>query len=95
VWHLPNDPDTRTTRELVDIVYQQARHSGGKVRAIPAPLLRALGVVNATMRELVEMQYQFDEPFIVDSSKIVNKLGAQATPVTQALTGTLAAYRHP
>jgi nucleoside-diphosphate-sugar epimerase len=93
VWHLPHDPDTRTTRELVDIVYRQAGRSRGKVRAMPAPLLRALGVVNATMRELVEMQYQFDEPFIVDSSKIANKLGAEATPVEQALTDTLAEYR--
>ena len=24
VWHLPNDPDTRTTRQLVDLVYQHA-----------------------------------------------------------------------
>jgi hypothetical protein len=39
------------------------------------------------------MQYQFDEPFIVDSSKIANKLGAEATPVEQALTDTLAEYR--
>jgi hypothetical protein len=31
------------------------------------------------MRELVEMQYQFEEPFIVDSSKIATKLGVSAT----------------
>jgi nucleoside-diphosphate-sugar epimerase len=24
VWHLPNDPDTHTTRQLVDIIYQHA-----------------------------------------------------------------------
>jgi nucleoside-diphosphate-sugar epimerase len=93
VWHLPNDPQTRSTRQLVDIVYQQAGHSRGKVRAMPAVLLRALGVVNPTMRELVEMQYQFDEPFVVDSSKIAGKLGVAATPVEKALSDTLAAYR--
>jgi nucleoside-diphosphate-sugar epimerase len=93
VWHLPNDPETRSTRQLVDLVYRQARHSRGKVRAMPALLLRALGMVNPTMRELVEMQYQFDEPFIVDSSKITNKFGVEATSVEQALTDTLAEYR--
>ena len=28
VWHLPNDPDTRTTRQLVDIVYRHAGRRG-------------------------------------------------------------------
>jgi nucleoside-diphosphate-sugar epimerase len=93
VWHLPNDPDTRTTRQLVDIVYRQAGHPRGRVRAMPALLLRALGMVNPTMRELVEMQYQFEEPFIVDSSKIASKLGVGSTPVEQALSDTLAEYR--
>jgi len=93
VWHLPNDPYTRTTRQLVDIVYRQAGRPAGKVRAMPPVLLRALGLVDATMRELVEMQYQFEEPFIVDSSKIANKLGAEATPLPQALADTLRDYR--
>jgi nucleoside-diphosphate-sugar epimerase len=93
VWHLPNDPDTRTTRELVDIVYRDAGQPAGKLRAMPPVLLRALGLVNATLRELVEMQYQFDEPFIVDSSTIADKLGVAATPVEQALADTLREYR--
>jgi nucleoside-diphosphate-sugar epimerase len=94
VWHLPNDPDTRTTRQLVDIAYQHAGQPRGKLRRLPPVLLRALGLVNPTMRELVEMQYQFQEPFVVDSSKITNKLGVEATPVEVALTDTLREYRH-
>jgi hypothetical protein len=39
------------------------------------------------------MQYQFEEPFIVDSSKIANTLGVNATPVEQALADTFATYR--
>ncbi len=94
MWHLPSDPETRTTRELVDIVYRQAGRPGGKLRRLPPVLLRALGLINPTMRELVEMQYQFEEPFIVDSSKITNQLGVEATPSSQALADTLAEYRH-
>ena len=59
----------------------------------PALLLRLLGLANPTVRELAEMQYQFEEPFIVDSSKIATKLGVQATPIGQALADTLASYR--
>jgi nucleoside-diphosphate-sugar epimerase len=93
MWHLPNDPDTRTTRQLVDIAYREAGQPGGRLRTLQPLMLRAIGLINPTMRELVEMQYQFDEPFIVDSSKIVNKLGVHATPLEQALTDTLAEYR--
>jgi nucleoside-diphosphate-sugar epimerase len=94
VWHLPNDPDTRTTRQLVDIVYRHAGHPRGRLRRLPPVLLRVLGLVNPTLRELVEMQYQFEEPFIVDSSKITSKLGVEATPVDEALAETLRTYRH-
>jgi nucleoside-diphosphate-sugar epimerase len=93
VWHLPNDLDTRTTRQLVDIAYRQAGQPRSKLRRLPPVLLRALGLLNPTMRELVEMQYQFEEPFVVDSSKITNKLGIEATPVEQALADTLRGYR--
>jgi nucleoside-diphosphate-sugar epimerase len=94
VWHLPNDPDTRSTRQLVDIAYRHAGHPRGRLRRLPPVLLRAIGMVNPTMRELVEMQYQFEEPFVVDSSKITNKLGVEATPVEDALAETLRTYRH-
>jgi len=39
------------------------------------------------------MQYQFEEPFIVVSSKIATKLGVHATPTDQALADTLDTYR--
>jgi nucleoside-diphosphate-sugar epimerase len=55
-------------------------------------MIRIAALTNRTLRELPEMQYQFEEPFIVDSSKITNTLGVHATPVEQALADTLAAY---
>jgi nucleoside-diphosphate-sugar epimerase len=93
VWHLPNDPDTKTTRELVDIIYQHAGGPHTRLRAMPPLVLRLLGLANPILRELAEMQYQFAEPFIVDSSKIATKLGARATPTDHALADTLNGYR--
>jgi len=94
VWHLPNDPNTRTTRELVDVVYRLAGQPRTRVRQVPPLLLRLAALTNRTLRELLEMQYQFEEPFVVDSSKIINTLGVPATPIEQALADTLATY-HP
>jgi nucleoside-diphosphate-sugar epimerase len=94
VWHLPNDPNTRTTRELVDVVYRLAGQPRTRVRQVPPLLLRLAALTNRTLRELLEMQYQFEEPFVVDSNKIINTLGVPATPIEQALADTLATY-HP
>ena len=56
-------------------------------------MLRAVGVVNPTVREILELQYEFQEPFIVDSTKIATRLDVHATPLDQALADTLATYR--
>ena len=93
VWHLPNDPVTRSTRELVEITYGLAGRSKPRLRTMPGWLLRAGGLVNPTLRELVEMRYLFEEPFVVDSSKITDRLGVRATPAEQALAITLASYQ--
>lgn len=92
VWHLPNDPDTRTTRQLCELAFQQAGAPRARLRQIPPLFLRLVALTNPTVRELLEMQYQFAEPFIVDSSKIANALHLEATPIEQALAETLATY---
>jgi nucleoside-diphosphate-sugar epimerase len=93
VWHLPNDPQTRTTRQLAGIIFRLAGQPRGRVRQVSPALVRLAALTNRTVRELLEMQYQFDEPFIVDSSKIVNRLGVGYTPLEQALAETVASYR--
>ncbi len=93
VWHLPNDPDTRTTRQLVDVVFRLAGQSRTRLRQMPPVVLRLASLTNRTLRELLEMQYQFEEPFIVDSSKITTTLGVHATPIEKALAATLGTYR--
>jgi hypothetical protein len=57
-------------------------------------VLRALGIVNPTVRELVELQYEFQEPFVVDSTKIAAELEVHATRLDQALADTLASTAH-
>jgi hypothetical protein len=38
------------------------------------------------------MQYQFAEPFIVDSTRITDQLGVHPTPLDQALATTMGSY---
>jgi nucleoside-diphosphate-sugar epimerase len=92
VWHLPNDPDTRTTRQLVEAIYQYAGQPRTRIHSVSPLTLRTLSLVSPTVHELLEMQYQFEEPFIVDSSKIATKLRITHTPIEQALAETLSSY---
>jgi nucleoside-diphosphate-sugar epimerase len=91
VWHLPS-PETRTTRDVVALVYQAAG-TAARLKVTPAWQMRALGLVNRTVREINEMRYEFDEPFIVDASRAETELGLRATPLTDAVELTVCWYR--
>jgi nucleoside-diphosphate-sugar epimerase len=91
VWHLPS-PETRTTRDVVALVYEAAG-TRPRLKVTPAWQMRALGLVNRTVREINEMRYEFDEPFIVDSSRAEAELGLRATPLADAVEQTVRWYR--
>jgi nucleoside-diphosphate-sugar epimerase len=55
--------------------------------------MRALGLVNRTVREINEMRYEFDEPFIVDASRAETELGLRATRLADAVEQTVRWYR--
>ena len=78
MWHLPG-PQTVSTRALLDLVAGQAGHTVG-IRLVPKLALRVLGLVNSMMRELAEMAYEFDQPFVLDTSKYHSAFGTAGTP---------------
>lgn len=90
-WHLPNDPDPWTSRAMVEVFFRLAG-TEPRIGRLPKLILRAVGLVDPTVRELIEMAYEFEEPFVVDSSRIA-ALGVRATPIDEALTRTFDAYQ--
>jgi nucleoside-diphosphate-sugar epimerase len=91
IWHLPS-PETRTTRDVVALVYQAAG-TRPRLRVTPGWQLRALGLVNRTVREINEMRYEFEEPFVVDASRTETELGLRATALADAVEQTVRWYR--
>ena len=91
VWHLPGPP-TVTTRAFLDLVAAEVGHPVA-IRLLPKLAVRALGLVNPTLRELPEMSYQFDQPFVLDTSKYESVFGAAGTPLATAITATVTWYR--
>jgi hypothetical protein len=60
---------------------------------LPSWTVGILGLVNPVMRELREMTYQFDRPFIVDHSKYARRFGEGFTPLDEGLRATVEWYR--
>jgi nucleoside-diphosphate-sugar epimerase len=91
VWHLPG-PETVTTRALLELVAGEVGHPVG-VRSVPKLAMRALGLFNPMMRELAEMSYEFDEPFVLDTTKYQMTFGTAGTPLPAAISATVAWYQ--
>ena len=60
---------------------------------MPRLAVRALSLASPMMRELAEMSYQFEEPFVLDASKYESVFGVSGTPLADAVAATLAWYR--
>ena len=90
-WHLPG-PETVSTREIVDIVEERLGHPVG-IRVMPRGAVRALGLVNPMMRGLAEMAYEFEEPFVLDTTKFRTMFGGQTTPLNEAIATTVDAFQ--
>ena len=92
VWHLPG-PETVTTRAVLALVAGEVGHPVA-VRNMPKPMLRALGLVSPMIRGLAEMEYEFEEPFVLDTTKFQSTFGtSNTTPLAAAITETVAWYR--
>lgn len=91
VWHLPT-PDAIPSRQLVEMIYAEAGHPV-KIQAIRKWQLRMVGLFDKDAGEMVEMFYEFDQPFIIDDSKFVQRFGWGATDLETVVHDTVAWFK--
>jgi nucleoside-diphosphate-sugar epimerase len=87
VWFTPS-PEAITQRELVSRIYRAAGHEP-KMRAAGKLILSAMGLFNSSMRETVEMLYEWEKPFVIDSSKFQRAFGIAPTSIDEAIQTSL------
>lgn len=83
VLHAPTSP-APTQRQLAVAFADAAGLPSPKVGVLPGWLLRAVGVFSADVRELAEMLYQFQRPFVMSSAASEAALGLGPTPLPDA-----------
>jgi nucleoside-diphosphate-sugar epimerase len=91
VWHVPNAP-TISTREMLNILFEELELPA-KMNGMGKLMMRIGAVFIPEAAESIEMMYQFENPFVVDSSKFVRVFGDIATPHREAIRHTSAWYR--
>ncbi len=90
-WHVPTNPPL-SQREAATALAELAGLPAPRVSGIPGWVIRVAGVASPMLRELNEVAYQFERPFVLDSSAITQTFGLEPTPMSEALSATLASF---
>lgn len=91
ILHVPHAAP-RTLREVTARVCELAGVPV-RVQAIPVWMLRALAPFNPLMRELNDIRFIWDRPYVVDDAKFRRRFGIEPTPLDVGLRATLDWYR--
>ncbi|MEC5200289.1 nucleoside-diphosphate-sugar epimerase [Arthrobacter sp. PL16] len=92
VLHAPTLP-ALSQRALVSALAEDAGVVAPRLTGMPGWLVRALGLVLPSMRELAELAYQFERPFVMDSSASEALLTLTPTPLDEAVARTVRWWR--
>jgi nucleoside-diphosphate-sugar epimerase len=87
VWHVPSNPPV-TQAEFIALV-QGVVGKPVKVQRGTAPILWLIGLGNPTVRETIEMLYEFERPFVMSSEKFQRAFGIGPTPLREAVQATV------
>lgn len=91
VWNMPCAP-TRTPREILRIG-AKALGVTPKISAVPLWLLPALGLVSTFMREVDDVRFTWDRPYVVDGSKFTRRFWSDVTPYEIGAPATALSFR--
>jgi nucleoside-diphosphate-sugar epimerase len=92
-WHVPN-AETLTTRQVIALA-AEIMGVEPKLNSMGKTMLRIGGLFIPNAREVIEMLYEFEKPFIVDDGKFTRAFGNEmkATPLRDGLRATIEWYR--
>lgn len=91
-WFVPHYEQT-TFRKFADTAFQVAGMPA-KYSKMGDLMVRVGGLFIPEAREMIEMMYEMEQPYLIDSSKATRKFGQQGTPLNTAMKATVDWFRH-
>ncbi|PWW08609.1 hypothetical protein DFQ01_101333 [Paenibacillus cellulosilyticus] len=80
-------------RLFAETAYRAAGFKPAKVRSMGRGMLRMAGLFMPGAKESIEMLYQFERDFIVDSRKFSERFGMLATPIEEGVASAVEWFR--
>jgi nucleoside-diphosphate-sugar epimerase len=92
VWHIPS-AKTLTTREMLELIFDELG-AASKISTLSRGMVTMIGLFHPMLREIKEVFYEFEHPFILDHSKFEGAFGPQTTsPHEEAIRQTVRWYK--
>jgi nucleoside-diphosphate-sugar epimerase len=95
VTSMPERNRVASTRTLRDVLTLAASLIGisTRISVLPSALAPIVGLFSKEIREIAEMRFQWDRPYLVDSSKFAARFWTDATTFESGLGDTISFYR--
>jgi len=94
-WHVPNDQPTMTQGDLVRLFAEEAGVEA-KMSSMGKLMMSIGGLFIPEAKESLEMMYEFEKSFVIDSGNFERMFGMKAMPIRAAIQETVAWYKsHP
>jgi len=90
IWHVPA-AEPITQRRFLEIASEIANQAP-KINSLSNYMLNMVALFNPIVKEIKEISYQFEKPFIMDHSKYEKRFGINITPHQEAIKTTLEWY---
>ena len=87
-WHVPTS-EPASIRALADRAVELAGAPTARVVKMPTLALRLAGLSNPAARAMIETQYQWQRPFVLDFTAATDAFGIEPTAIDKALRETI------
>lgn len=84
IWHLPTSHENITGKKAIEITANVLNQKYA-VQPLKKLMLKMVGMFNPVVKELVEMQYQYENDYIFDCSKFEQKFNFKPTSYTEGI----------
>lgn len=90
IWHVPNAPALSLDKWLH--LFEIITDKGIKKSVVPKFIVKLAGLFNPFIKELYEMAYQFEHPYLVNHDKYIHRFGDHITYPSDIVKATVDSY---
>lgn len=78
VWHVPTTKEKLTNKQWIQLIADELKVEP-RIQTLPVWFIKILGLFIPIMKEFPEMNYQYEQDYVFDSSKFEKRFGIKAT----------------